>query len=64
MDRKIAHNLMTANSPMGRAYRNYLLDGLSDEQIMKILKEAPNHPVKPEKRKSNVKKKVVKVKQT
>ncbi|MBU9706819.1 hypothetical protein KSP24_07735 [Paenibacillus sp. AK121] len=37
MDRKIAHNLMTSSTPMGRAYRDYIMMGLTDEQVSKIL---------------------------
>ncbi|MDY8023360.1 hypothetical protein [Paenibacillus polymyxa] len=37
MDRKIADNLMTANTPMGKEYRNHIMNGLTDEQVSKAL---------------------------
>lgn len=55
MDKKIANNLMTANTPMGRAYRNYILDGLTDAQIMDILNNTPNQAKEPVSSKSKEK---------
>lgn len=37
MDRKMAEHLMTAETEMGRAYRNYILDGLTEAQIDEAL---------------------------
>ncbi|MGV2887907.1 hypothetical protein [Paenibacillus taichungensis] len=37
MDKKLAEHLMTAETEMGRAYRNYILDGLTEQQIDEAL---------------------------
>lgn len=37
MDRKIAENLMTTSTTMGRAYRDKIMNGLTDDQVSKAL---------------------------
>ncbi|WP_063565489.1 hypothetical protein [Paenibacillus sp. O199] len=45
MDRKMAENLMTANTDMGRAYRNYIMAGLTEAQIDEALGLTPKPQV-------------------
>lgn len=40
MDKKLAERLMTANTEMGRQFRDYIMAGINDDKAMEILTNA------------------------